>query len=484
MSREKQNIPDDNNEVRQLSPEDFEGKITEGLSDAEKAVVLAFFDSAPLLPSNIDQKIPDIIDGIEDSEARQKLTDLYTHIIGLEACALEESNSALTDLSSATGVPREFLMSALSVDKNEMSLDDTEIQKAREGSAKLEKFLKDCHQPYNLFYLDKNLSAKDLLERAQLLDSLYVSFKEMSFKDRDLAEAVLNQMFDIKTIDNDAQNYLDQREMLSRATNDNHRFSEGAENKNLIHPGQDYETEVVKISKGRHDQDFISVIKLMRDMHYLTLHFDKGNKENSDINVNVDFDDMTIYRDAQGNYKRLIRQDFAAGRSLKDMPREIVESNEEFRKAWKSFLSQVESMKEQYGLVLDITDSSVGGKGAFKSIARRSYNFIAEKIGVNTIAPDSSKSERGNVNYSGNIFVRLPSQAGEKYQFTIIDPDVFDTDPGEHKFAPDELVRKKGILALGNMLKTHLTNLSRKELVLLWQREYVKKELADPSRKE
>jgi hypothetical protein len=110
---------------------------------------------------------------------------------------------------------------------------------------------------------------------------------------------------------------------------------------------------------------------------------------------------------------------------------------------------QVEGMKESDGVVLDISDSDAG-----------------------------FKKKRGDVANTGNVFVKIPTEDNGVYEFSIIDPDVFDTVPGEHKFHAMEHIRAKGLFK-GILLaaKTAFTNQAREQVVRRWQDEYVQKEL-------
>lgn len=427
----------------------FEQEITEGLSPAEAAVVLDFFNDDSNLDPTTDKKIRDLIGGIDDETAREVLVKIFSQIYGVEAEIAATKNEAISGLVDATEISAEIIRDVFSQEGAKEK--DDELSHQREGRRKLNEFVLEVKQPYNLFYVDKNLSRSQLEQRCALLDELYGTFKGLNFTDKDAMEKVLVQMFDVPVITEEAQNYLDQLEALShKDTTGDHRFSQGAENKNFIYQGKELESQVIKITKGRHDTDFTSIIKLMRDMHYLALHFNEQESDDKNVQIDATFDDMIIYRDESGNYKRLVRQKFAKGVTIKDLPREIMENDPNFRAAWKYFLRRVEMMKEQFGLVLDISDSAAG-----------------------------FKKQRGNVANTGNVFVALPTEPGEVYKFSIVDPDMFDTVEGEHKFDAAEHLRKKGMLGLFDSVKTAGTNQARERLVRSWQEKFVQEELSN-----
>jgi len=188
----------------------------------------------------------------------------------------------------------------------------------------------------------------------------------------------------------------------------------------------------------------------MRNMHALELHMRSFEDDGTHppITIEASFQDMTVYKDPDDNYKRLVRQDYAPGTSMKDMPGEIKE-DPEFQAAWQKFLEHSEAMKERFGVVLDINDSDA-------------RNFLGDLPG------GTLTTERGNINKSGNVCVKIPREPGEAYVFTIIDPDVFDTEPGKHKFDPQEVVRNEGDTM--DFLKVYGTNLGRKYFALLSQK--------------
>ncbi len=433
------------------SQKKFEAGMTIGMTESERELVLDFFSSEPVLDTKTIDKIRQTIDEIEDVDARKELGSLYARILGVEAEILTAKNNAVGELSVDTNIPSHDLLDALPalVAGDSAVLENDFIIRQREGNAQLEMFVKECKQPYNLFYLDKDLGPDQLKERANLLDSLYRTFKSLSPVDKNKTEEVLNKMFDIPTITTDIQSYLEDMEKKSRNDKSgNYVFSEGAENKNFIYQSQELQSQVIKISKGRHDIDFTSIIKLMRDMHYLALHFDKNQPPENNVRIHATFDDMVIYRDDNNNYKRLIRQEFAAGVTIKELPREIIHNDPGFRKAWKVFLRHIEKMKDEFGVVLDITDSAAG-----------------------------FKKERGNVTNTGNVFVKLPTEPTGVYEFSIIDPDVFDVEDGEHKFDHTEHLRKKGFAGILDSAIVFGTNQSRERIVRKWQDQFITKEL-------
>lgn len=434
-------------EQKDVSPE-----TGESISPEQRRGVASFFDADTFLSEDARKQIEQTIGEIKNRETSKQLWHIYSKILGVEAEIRAAKHGAVLDLAEATNIPPHLLETSLpalaagakAVSENEL------VTRHREGNSRLEKFVAEARRPYNLFYIDKNLTTDQLTERLALLDSLRRSFQELPFSDRDKVEQVLNQMFAVPKMPDHVQSFLDEIEITSRKSAGGYRFSEGKENKNLIYQGTEFQSQVIKITMERHDTDFTSVLKLMRNMHALALHYNQHNPPESNVQTEAVFDDMTIYRDPQGNYKRLVRQEFAAGIPIKSLPKEIKENDPDFRAAWQAFLRYAESMKKEYGVVLDMTDSVVAGY----------------------------KKARGNVANTENVFVTLPSAEDGKYKFAIIDPDVFDTSSvhDEYKFDPTDIIRKKGLRGLPNFAKMLGTNAAR-EWVVGWQNQFVNREL-------
>ncbi|MBW3011263.1 hypothetical protein KY326_03525, partial [Candidatus Woesearchaeota archaeon] len=324
-----------------------------------------------------------------------------------------------------------------------------EIVGVAEKNRVLEGFVGRQKRPNNLFYVDFSLSKEQMEQRAKLLDKLYRVYQKASSTERTQIEAVINNLFNIEVIPDEVQEYFDYIEN-HEAT----QFSEGAENKNFIFLDADMNGRVFKISKERHDIDFTSLLKLMRDMHTVAKSLNdeleiearitSKRTEKQTVKIQTIFDDMIIYKDKDGNYKRLIRQEFAPGVSIKEMDPKI-KNNPRFRAAWSAFLQKVEQGRKTDGFVLDISNSDAGGGPS-----------------------------RGKVYNTGNIFF---TEVDGKYVFSIIDPDVFDTVRGEHKFDAKEYWRVRGIAGLSRTLKTSVTNMARKYWVEPWQRHYTNSEI-------
>ena len=152
-----------------------------------------------------------------------------------------------------------------------------------------------------------------------------------------------------------------------------------------------------------------------------------------------------MYAQGDGKMKRMARQNFAEGQTIQSLPDEIKNGDKEFLKAFQVFLKHMEGMKANYGIVLDITDSSAGHGKA-----------------------------RSFIENTGNIFVRFPTEDDPNYKFTVIDPDVFDTEPGEHKFFPSEHLRKRGPLGVFQAVKLGISNYGRDSLLIKQQDERVR----------
>ncbi len=318
---------------------------------------------------------------------------------------------------------------------------------------KLDVFLNSAKKPYNLLYIDPCISKPVLEERMVLLGILYRAFKSASLGDRSSLEPVIIKMLGIPQMPDEVGNYL---EVLH--SHPDTKLSAGAENVNMIFNDSSGLKQVIKQTKNRHETDFSSVLKLMYDMHAIALRFNhepvSENVSDNNVEINLSFKDMVVFQDRDGKYRRMVRQNFAGGISIKELPQDIKEGDVKFRAAWKVFLKKVDSMKESDGIVLDISDSEAG-----------------------------FKKQRGNIANTGNVFVELPTPDNPKYRFTVIDPDVFDTDKGEHKFDPKEYLRagkKTGMLkGIINAAKMAATNAARENVVRPWQDSFMKKELGE-----
>lgn len=325
------------------------------------------------------------------------------------------------------------------------------LKKAR-GNKALDEFTRSADKPYNLFHLDRNLSESELRERIGILDELYHIYKDAEQEERFYMEELIVRMFGVPTISKEAEEYLAHLDIL-----DSTKKSEGAENKNLIFqrhenksvmfPDHRGRPQVLKISKGRHDIDFTSVLKLMRNMHQMMLKFNRDAKtpDGNTIRIRLVADDITIYKDRETAYKRLIRQPFAPGIPIQQATRKF-RGDQAFKDAWQTFLQEMEDMKETDGFVLDMTNSGA-------------------PFPLNRLRP------RGNVADTENVFVQK-SEDGT-FEFYIIDPDVFDTREGEHKFDPDE---HRALLTPFKAKLVDLMNRGRDTTTLGWQDHYSSKE--------
>jgi hypothetical protein len=327
---------------------------------------------------------------------------------------------------------------------------ENDIELAK-GEKALAEFVEQADKPYNLFHLDRSLSKEQLEERVELLDQLHEMYRSAPKDERFILEELINRMFGTPKITEKAQNYLDQLQAAestvkpSGAENQNMIFSTH-ENMSMIHTTPSEKARVIKISKQRHDIDFTSVLKLMKNMHTMMLRFNRDvqTPEGQDVKLRFVTDDMTIYMDQESNYKRMIRQPFAEGESIQDAMKNH-KNDPDFQDAWKTFLNEAESMKESDGIVLDLTDSA-----APFPLNRTKY--------------------RGKVANTKNVFVNQEPDGG--WQFSVIDPDVFDSAPGEHKFDPQEHRN------LGRNLKAKIVEImnSGRATTLGWQDGFSKKE--------
>lgn len=387
-------------------------------------------------------------------EAYQQLTGLYQRIIALDQQA-GEGEARIMRESKLGKVPFSVLRKtygAFVLEHEDMSAKERKEsfwngvaeREGENGWEQLSEFVEAARKPYNLFSLDKEHSVLEVEERYAILNQLYEMFNAAPLSERDALEQSITEMFGIPQMPPELETYLarlDDGDSVIRAA--------GAENKNSIFfdKGQP-DVRVLKLTKGRHDVDFTSLIKLMRDMHGVASELNVDLPD-AGVRIQTAFNDMTVFRDGEGHYKRLVRQDFAPGTSMNELPI-AVKDTPEFQEAWRTFLGRVEEMRESHGVILDISDSSAG-----------------------------MRPERGNIANTGNVFIRFPDETDKEYLFTIIDPDVFDTAPGEHKFDPKEYLRNesfpKGVL---DCLKVLATNVARESVVRPWQDAFTQKALA------
>ncbi|MBU0722009.1 hypothetical protein KKA93_00940 [Patescibacteria group bacterium] len=393
--------------------------------------------------SEILKKMQKRFEGISDPEAQEKLAKVFSQILGCGHAIEEEKHEAIQKIVQESNIPAHLLQKAMDATgiENQEKLSEHLFEKHGEKEKELENFIKKAKQPFNFLYIDQSIPKEEIQKRMDVLEILYKEFDNASMSDKNKMEELMIKMFGVPTIPNDVEKYLNELQEDEAVVQ-----SEGAENKNSIFLGSELRPQIIKTTKGRHDVDFTSVLKLMRNMHVLLLRMNHEPIDN--IDIDFAFKDMTIYKDGEENYKRMVRQDYAPGQTIKELPDEIKKEDPEFRKAWQSFLKKVQSTEQTDGIVLDITDSSAG-----------------------------FKKERGNVLNTGNVFVKFPTEPGEKYKFSIIDPDVFDTKPGEHKFDPTEHIRKKGFRGIIPAIKTAATNQARERVVRKWQEEFTEKEL-------
>ena len=363
----------------------------------------------------------------------------------------------------------------------EMTYSEKDLREALEkrykeydNGQRLDNYVKDQKSPNNLFYLDYTLSPNEMRQRIAILDRLYQLHKGSSVREKAIIEELVKNKFGIEQIPPPVQHQI--------ASISNHRgttHSEGAENKNSIYVDQNLEAKVIKETKGRHDFDFTSLLKLMRNMHQIALDLNKGiiieteDKEQAIVRIQTVFDDQVVHLDHEGNYKRMIRQKFAPGFTIKQINTpesedrkddentlsneektklDKIRNNPKFNAAWSAFLQEIESTRTN-GYVMDISDSSAGGGPS-----------------------------RGKVFNTGNVFLDIVKneKGQDEYVFSIIDPDVFDTKKGEDKFFPAEHFRKKGLVkGMVSGIFTFIANVARKYWVEPWQKYYTNQEIEE-----
>jgi DNA-binding TFAR19-related protein (PDSD5 family) len=383
--------------------------------------------------SQAEQNRQEVLAGIMNSDVRERLKKILEKINNRRELDPQVAQRAVKELVSVGDVPPR--LAEMVVIRRDSGISSEDIDRYRIGEVALERFMDASSKPYNLFHFDRNLPADELAARQEDLEELYALYQEAPLVDRTKIEELTIDACSVPEIPSDVQTYLDQ----IRKDLPEDKKPGGAENVNLILTDSLARQKVLKMSKDRHEADFSSVLWLMRNMYAFSKRFNGNQAE-------LLFNDMKIYRDYEGKYKRLVRQDFAAGSAIKDLNPEIKE-DPEFLTAWQSFLGKIEEMKETDGVVLDISDSEAG-----------------------------MREVRGDVTNTGNVFVE---RVNGEYRFSVIDPDVFDAaKDGQEKFDPKEYIRKHGLRGIGKALAMYATNIARRELVLAWQDKYVQFELA------
>lgn len=325
------------------------------------------------------------------------------------------------------------------------------VPKFKEGKAEddeiteqhLEDFINSAAQEHNLFYLDPHLTTIELEERIDILSSLLEVYSSSSSEQRNHVEQIVNDMFGTPQITREAQQYIDN---LSDSLPDEDKPS-GAENRNLIYTNEAGVKGVLKITKGRHAEDFTSVLKLMRNMHMVMLRLNQDPVriiDGPEVAIEATARDMLVYKDEEKSYQRIVRQPFAEGKSIKDLTDEE-RADPDFKMAWAYFLDRIKSMQDKDGIIMDINDSDAG-----------------------------YKKQRANVGNTGNVFVEIQ---GNRFKFQVIDPDVFDTVPGEHKFDPSETAHSRfGFGSPWKALTLRAMNYFRDVPLVKWQDEFIEAE--------
>ena len=191
-------------------------------------------------------------------------------------------------------------------------------------------------------------------------------------------------------------------------------------------------------------------------MHVLYHRLDGHGDNEGGMKVRMSGEEMFFLRTRCG-LARLLVQPFETDAPVGDLE-PAIKGSAEFRRAWSAFLVLLETVKRTHDIVLDISDSRAG------------YT-----------------RERGNVMNTTNVVVRQGSEGG--FLFTVIDPDVFDSD-GTGKFCADEYLRREVREGLGlpyslfMYAKLGCINFFRKHFVYRWQEESAARALAEPTGRE
>lgn len=275
-----------------------------------------------------------------------------------------------------------------------------------------------------------------------------------------------------------------QKAIDSKLSENNSIFnSEWAEN----HNEWKLNSDVYKLTKWRHDNDYFSMIQLMKFMMSLEKDFIDENKklENSWSKASIRNANewLIFYTDEKWNYKRLIKQSFAPGESVDvAMKKEFYNAQWEFLKRdpennciwsdskckYKKLINPDDKLDDilpvDFNSYLEETQSPLFK--AYKDFLQSIQNISDEKWYLLDIS-DSRQgwaTRRWNVLNTSNVFVKEYSDW--TFEFSVIDPDVFNKD-WESKFEWKEqenailekLIDSKKVLSSLDTFKAKLTGI-------------------------
>jgi len=207
--------------------------------------------------------------------------------------------------------------------------------------------------------------------------------------------------------------------------------------------------DVYKLTKWRHDNDYFSIIQLIKFMVSLEKDFRDENTKNKEEWKNIEIrnanEGLMFYTDEDWNYKRLIKQSFASGESvdvalkkelhnaqweyLRKNPRENCiwpDSKCKYKKLINPDEKLDDILPEDFNTYLQESNSPLFQ--AYKDFLQSIQNISDEKLYLLDISDSRQglKTRRWNILNTSNVFVK--EQKDWTFDFTVIDPDVFNKD--------------------------------------------------------
>jgi len=277
-----------------------------------------------------------------------------------------------------------------------------------------------------------------------------------------------------------------QKAIKSKLSEENSIFqSQWAEN---INQGK-INADVYKLTKWRHDNDYFSILQLVKHMIALEKDFRDENKKLKQnwkkVKIRNANEAVIFYEDENGNYKRLIKQSFAPWESvdvalkkvLNKIQWEYLKKNPEKNCVWPSSKCKYKKLinlddklddilPEDFNTLLYDKSVSEFDKAlfqAYKNFLESIQNISDEKWYLLDIS-DSRQgwaTRRWNVLNTSNVFVK---EENWEFVFSVIDPDVFNKDwkakfewKEQEEIILEKEIKSKEVLGFMDKIKAKLT---------------------------
>ncbi len=243
--------------------------------------------------------------------------------------------------------------------------------------------------------------------------------------------------------------------------------------------------EVYKLTKNRHDNDYFSILQLVKFMLSLEKDFRDENKKLKKQWKNIEIKNanewIIFYTDENWNYKRLIKQSLAPWESVDiALKKELYNAQWEYLKKdpinhciwpdskckYKKLINPDNELDDILAIDFNtyLKESNSELFQAYKDFLQSIQNISKEKWYLLDISDSRqwAKEKRWNVLNTSNIFVKKENW---KYIFTVIDPDVFNKD-WKNKF--DWKEQEKLILEKQLKNKKVINNLNKFKAKITW----------------